>query len=213
MNDINNTDINPIKRTLLYLKCFFPLFLSHHPDCEHFKEHTIKIGKYKFCIGCFIGYPIAILTLILNIFLKFDKMLLDEYIFFLSIIFLSTFSLSFFKITEKKIIKIIQKILMGIGGALLLIWILGLNNTRELNILIAFYTINIIVAIFSIYHIYGFFSQCYKCETNFNWAICSGFENIRNNLNKNGLENILKNFNQFSEKIKNRKAKKQILNK
>jgi len=50
---------------LLTLKSFFPLFLSHHPECKHFKGHTIKVGKVRLCIGCFIGYPSAILGIFL----------------------------------------------------------------------------------------------------------------------------------------------------
>jgi len=35
------------------------LFFSHHPFCETFDNHVFKIGKLRFCKGCFLSYPIA----------------------------------------------------------------------------------------------------------------------------------------------------------
>ena len=54
-----------IKKFLLYSKSFLPFFLSHHPECESFKEHTINLGRVKLCIGCFISYPTAIFAFFL----------------------------------------------------------------------------------------------------------------------------------------------------
>ena len=39
-----------------FLRKYGSLLLSHHPECEKFKNHTLKIGNLNFCIGCFIGY-------------------------------------------------------------------------------------------------------------------------------------------------------------
>ena len=36
-----------IKKFLLYGKSFLPFFLSHHPECESFKGHTLNFGKVK----------------------------------------------------------------------------------------------------------------------------------------------------------------------
>jgi hypothetical protein len=41
-------------------KEFNRLLLSHHPDCECFKDDVIDVGGYKLCAGCVMAYPIAI---------------------------------------------------------------------------------------------------------------------------------------------------------
>lgn len=44
---------------------FYQLLLSHHPDCDCFKDDVIIIGGYRLCAGCVMAYPIAIALLIL----------------------------------------------------------------------------------------------------------------------------------------------------
>jgi len=41
------------------------LLLSHHPLCEKFESHTFKVGKYHLCKGCFLGYPTAVIVILL----------------------------------------------------------------------------------------------------------------------------------------------------
>jgi hypothetical protein len=46
-------------------------FLGHHPDCNHFTNHIIKINKKSYCAGCFglvIGSLISIFLMIFYIF-------------------------------------------------------------------------------------------------------------------------------------------------
>ena len=82
-----------IKRFFLYLRSFGPLFLSHHPECERFKEHTINIGRIKLCIGCFVGYPTAILGIYMLSFLNYIQDVSPHFLILLSITFLLTFFL------------------------------------------------------------------------------------------------------------------------
>lgn len=162
---------------LAYFKVFKPILLSHHPNCDRFKNHIIKIGNLKFCIGCFIGYPSAIISIFIIFFLK--SIIQIESIFFLwiGIIFLSFFVLSPFNLTKIKFIKIIQKALIGIGAAFLFWWIWTLPNSFFDNFMLYLIIFGIILTILNLYHAYGFFRVCKKCNYSLNWKNCPGFKN------------------------------------
>ncbi len=197
-----------IKKLLLNIKSFLPFFFSHHPECEKFKEHTINVGKIKLCIGCFIGYPTAIgalfLIRILNLYLLFST----QPFFFLSVVLLGTFFLSPLKLTENKKIKIIQKFLIGIGAAMLFNWIMERPYSFKVNIRTAFIVFYILLVILNLHHVYGILSSCYMCKTPFSWGRCAGFSNIRAKMEKNGLNNFLLKFENFSSKLLEKRDKR-----
>lgn len=95
--------------------------LSHHPPCEKFSNHTFKIFKVDFCIGCFIGIPFTVIGLILgNLFigtLDFSA----QYLLIIGCVLVLAQLLSLTKLTENKIIKMIQKFSIGIGAGVILI--------------------------------------------------------------------------------------------
>ena len=105
-----NTKVNQqgkFLKFLLYGKSFLSLLSAHHPECEKFsKSHTINIGKIRFCIGCFVGYPVAFIALFLINFLNLNSSILYSFFLTFSIIFLATFILSPLKLTKNKKIKI-----------------------------------------------------------------------------------------------------------
>ena len=98
-----------------FLKKYGHLLLSHHPSCSQYKDHTINISKLRFCIGCYVGYPSAILSILLGFYFIYPTISQKIYILVFGI-FLSLFQfLSLTKLTEIKPIKIIQKFLIGFG--------------------------------------------------------------------------------------------------
>ena len=195
---------------LLYGRSFLPLLSAHHPECEKFsKSHTINLGKVRFCIGCFVGYPAAFIALYLINILKLTSSILYPFFFITSIIFLATFILSPLKLTKNKKIKITQKIFIGIGAALLYSWIVGLPNPARTNSSIAFIVLYLLISILNVYHALGFLNACYTCETPFDWGRCPGFKSIRNNMEKYGLLNFLIDLEDFSYKLIERREKKE----
>jgi len=197
-----------LRKSLLYGKSFIPFFLSHHPECENFKGHTLKCGKIKLCIGCFIGYPTAIITLLLLRIFNKNELFNSDFFFVLSMIFLGTFFFSPLNLTKNKAVKIIQKFLIGLGAALLFNWIMGRSYSKSVNIGTAFITFYVIIIVLNIYHAYGILGSCYKCETPFNWGLCSGFCTIRERMKKNDLDNFLLKFENFSHRILERRSNK-----
>lgn len=195
------------KMILLYVKSFLPFFLSHHPECKYFEGHTINCRKIRLCIGCFIGYPTAFLTVFLLAMLDTNNFFSSDFFFILSLVFLGTFFLNLLNLTKRKIVKITQKFLIGIGAALLYNWIMKRPNPRNINLKTAYIIFYPLLIILNLYHAYGILGSCYRCETPFNWGICSGFNNIRERMKNNNLENFLLKFESFSVKLQEKRAK------
>jgi len=191
---------------------FWPLLLSHHPECEKFYNPTINIGKkVRLCIGCFIGYPVAILGIFLLPLFNITSLIPIDYFLLISIILLATFILSPLKLTENKTVKILQKALIGLGSSFLYWYIMTRPNPRIVNIVIFYFSFGAILSILNIYHVLGFILTCYKCETPFLWGSCDGQITIRNNFEKFGLNNIFLTFEEFSNSIKERREKENWL--
>ena len=101
----------------------YKVLISHHPSCIKYKNHTIKIGNWNFCIGCYIGYPAGILALIIGYIFTQNNTISLEFLLFLGFILFSSTILRFFPISEIKGVKIIQKIMIGYGGGSILLFV------------------------------------------------------------------------------------------
>jgi len=193
-----------LSKSFLIIKSFGSYFLRHHPECVNFKGHTIKLRKHEFCIGCFIGYPTSFITiLILGVF-ELYKSISSNFLITSGILFMLTFFLSFTRVTTIKIIKIIQKIFIGFGSALIFWGIFSLNFSVFTNSIIFLLVFSTLLTVLNIYHAYGLYNECKKCESQFKWGHCSGFEAIRNNLRKYNLPNLIMDI-EFRSKNKKEK--------
>ena len=164
--------------------------LSHHPKCENFSNHTLRIGRYFLCIGCFIGYPTAIIEIVilscLNIVIAFDPFILITW----GMILMGSFILSPLHLTEFKSVKIAQKIFIGSGAALLFWGIFSFDNPLIINFLIFLAVFSVLLALLNGYHVYGFLKTCKQCEYSSNWKTCPGFKEFMYYLNDHDLPNI-----------------------
>ena len=110
-----------------------PLLLSHHPNCEKYKDHTFLLGKYRFCIGCFIGYPSSFLVFIIGIFVFPRYLLLSKISLYLALVGFSTIFLNLFQIFEKKKKKIFHKLLLGASVGIILSYQFVNNSFFDIN--------------------------------------------------------------------------------
>ena len=206
----NKTIRSKIKNGILYIYSFWPLILSHHPECDKFNNHTINFGKnVRLCIGCFVGYPIAILGMFLLPLFNITSLIPVDYFLPISIVLLATFILSPLKLTKNKTVKIIQKALIGLGSSFLFWYIMTRPNPRIVNIFIFYFSFGAILTILNIYHVLGFILTCYKCETPFLWGSCGGLISIRKNFEKFGLDNFFLSFEEFSNSIKEKREREE----
>ena len=104
-----------------FFKNYGPLLLSHHPSCSRYQDHTLNISKLRLCIGCFIGYPSALLSIIIGNYLIYPSVSQKIWLLLIGIFMFLFQFLSLTKLTEIKIIKIIQKFLIGWGAGQVLV--------------------------------------------------------------------------------------------
>lgn len=201
-----------LSEIFLVIKSFSSFFLRHHPECENFKGHAIKLRKHEFCIGCFIGYPVSFISIIILGVFKLTESIPSINLIIFGILFMSTFFLSLTGVTKIKIIKIIQKIFIGFGSALIYWGIFSLNFSDFTNFIIFILVFSILLTFLNIYHAYGLYKTCKKCEFQFKWGQCSGFEAVRNKLKRYDLPNLIVDieFRSKSKKEKYRREEKLI---
>ena len=174
--------IPTLNKIYLNLKKYKLLLLSHHPECDKFKNHTIRIGSVRLCIGCFIGYPTS-LTGIFFLYISKIYMLFNSTTYFLfGITFLSFFILSPLNLAKKKVIKIIQKFCIGLGSVFLFWWIWTLSTNPIVNLLNFMIIFGLIIGILNGYHAYSLLKTCKKCIYASNWKKCPGFHTIYNEI-------------------------------
>ncbi|MEM3370064.1 MAG: hypothetical protein QXE90_04425 [Candidatus Micrarchaeia archaeon] len=85
---------------------FIELMLSHHPDCQCFKDDVFVICGRRICNGCMIAYPVAILTLILFNPTGIESVALAVFLSFLSLMR---------RLTNESKIKLLFKVIAGFG--------------------------------------------------------------------------------------------------
>jgi hypothetical protein len=200
-----------IKKAVFHFVSFWPLVLSHHPDCERFKGHTLNIGKIRLCIGCFVGYPTAIISILLISFFNLSSIIPYQLFLPIGLGLLSTFFLSIINLTKIKVVKIIQKFLIGVGASFLFWWIWYGDTPLNVRFYTFSYTFTIILGILNFYHVYGFFTTCYKCDTPFAWGSCPGFNFLRIFEDKHDLRNLFEGMDSYTKKILRKREEKKII--
>ena len=99
--------------------------IGHHPNCQNFKNHIIKIKKRVYCTGCLglgIGSIISIIILFFYlILLNNHSILIYQYLFYLGIIFIYLSFLDSLILKKFKIIHILSNILLIIGFLLIIL--------------------------------------------------------------------------------------------
>jgi len=209
MDRIHSKSVN-IKKGFLHFLSFWPLILSHHPECERFKGHTLNFGNVHLCIGCFVGYPTAIIGIFLISSFNISSLIPYQSFLIIGLGLLSTFFLSIINLTKIKVVKIIQKFLMGIGASFLFWWIWYGETSINVRFYTFSYTFSIILGILNFYHVYGFFTTCYKCNTPFAWGSCSGFNFLRAYEDKHDLRNLFVGMDSYTQKVLRKREEKKL---
>jgi len=182
MPEISNKGLK--KKEKLHKHTFFrkyaSILLSHHPECEKFNNHTLNIGSLRFCIGCFIGYPTAVITILLFNIFKIYTIFNSITLLLFGLTFLSFFILSPLNLTKRREIKIFQKFSIGLGSAFLFWWIWTLTSDFFFNLIIFIFTFGALIVILNGYHAYCFLKICRKCKYKTDWYNCPGFSRLYN---------------------------------
>ena len=148
-------------------------FLSHHPLCTSFTEDLLQIRGWKLCLGCAISYPLAIIVIIGSIWLPYGnwdwKLLAMTGIPLGLLQLLSTIGL-----TKKRILKIIIKIILGIGLGLTALFILKIPLPFPIRMLI-FIVGAQLASIPAGLRSRNIKKKCEECPYNAEWGSCPGY--------------------------------------
>ncbi|MHA1856073.1 MAG: hypothetical protein ACTSWX_05320 [Promethearchaeota archaeon] len=147
------------------LKSVAPMILSHHPPCDTYKNHTINIGRVKLCIGCFVGYPSAILSIFTVYFLFKNKPFNLVPVLLIGILFSFAQLLSLTPLTEKKPIKMLQKFLIGTGSGFIIIFLyISLQIPEILKLVVIFIFVSIFIIPIGYLHYRTSVKTCENCK-------------------------------------------------
>jgi len=170
-----------LNRFLLFLSDLSPVLLSHHPNCEQFSKHVYNVGKKKLCIGCFTYYPTIIITIILTLILIDITVPNVIFLFNISFLFFLAVILNILKLTKTKLLKIISKILIGIGAGFFIVAAIFLPIHLIFKI-IMIWELNMFGGIIAYIRIKGIEKNCLNCEYKKDWDNCPGMKHVRDKL-------------------------------
>ena len=180
------TDIRKkLSRLKLFLKDISPFLLSHHPLCSSFDDHVYKVGKRRFCVGCFTLYPTLIILLLTFGFLQITNTQTLMIFFGIGLGLMASILLNLLGLTEKRGVKILSKILLGASFAFLLYSVFVSPLLLVLKILFYFAVSSFMGAI-SLYRIRSLEKTCKECEFDLDHDDCDGFKEVFEKLKRDG---------------------------
>jgi hypothetical protein len=116
----------PLESTIKKIANDNPLLLAHHPTCEYYSHHVINIRGIKLCMGCFIVYPIGLLSLTTLVSLRMTIFRVEMMLIPTALLYILGFSLLSPKLlmkiapgNQKRMIRVMTKALLAIGLALI----------------------------------------------------------------------------------------------
>ena len=149
------------------------LLFSHHPPCPKYEHHTLKLGKVRLCIGCFLGYPSGISAGLLGSWLYLHSLASVKMLFWIGLVLFSAILLSFTTWTSKKPLKILQKILVGAGGGFLLsASFFSFEWSLFFRLLLVWGVGMILLTPVGILHYWGFKKTCAPCPYHHDFGKC-----------------------------------------
>ena len=155
-----------------FVRAFLPLLLSHHPMCDEFGDDTFRLGKLRFCTGCFISYPIAFGLVALGLLAHLPPF--PWWLFLAAGVALGLVQLlSLAGLTGKKWIKVISKVCLGFGLA----WCplgsveMPVERTLRLVLLVAAFAG---IALLGMARFFVIMRTCRRCSWNADHDNCPG---------------------------------------
>ncbi|MHA1797359.1 MAG: hypothetical protein ACTSVY_02830 [Candidatus Helarchaeota archaeon] len=172
--------IELIKKIKHFFSQYGSLLLSHHPDCDEYKNHVFKIGKKRFCIGCFIGFPSMFLTILIIFFLGIPNYISHSYLFLIGLILLSSYLLKLIPFMKSVRGRICIRSLFGIGLGFLFWGIFASPLSLAENLIVFIFIFGSFYTFYSTSRVISIHITCHKCKHEHDWKKCPGFKSIRN---------------------------------
>lgn len=186
-NSENNKKDSLGQKITYFFKGIRPLILSHHPNCEHFYDHTFEFRGKRFCYGCYIGWPVAIITLVILLIIQIQQYIYLGTLFQIGFFLCCAYLLSIFKLTKFKIIKIASKIIIGIGLGTMFASIILTEYPLWFKLLIIVILMNITTFVVNLKRGYEIDKICKACSYQDDWENCPGMKESMQYFIKSGV--------------------------
>jgi hypothetical protein len=176
---IRHAVLHPIK----FLRSLGPFALAHHPQCEQFANHSLKLGDRRFCIGCFVGYPVFILSIFMlwisSLYFGFSLGLVESIL--VGVAFESaTLFVKAAHSGESVHAKMAVKGSQGIGLAFVFYPFLVLKAPLVFKFYVLFIIWSTFNLIMGAVRLYETGKTCEACQYKSGWSKCPGFrETVR----------------------------------
>ncbi len=164
------------------IRSLVPVLFSHHPMCSFFSHDSYVLFGRRFCLGCSITYPLA---LIISLFLiltgayhHFPEPLFHQSLMLLSSVVLGSFQLVKYKSDSENIIfKITIKVLLGVAIAGIITWVLTIPG-QWYGILLLFLLGMVLLSFLGTFRLMYVNRKCAGCIYHGDWDICYGFRGV-----------------------------------
>ena len=147
--------------------------LAHHPLCTSFRDDILRLGKWKFCLGCAVAYPVALATLVSALWLEHGDWSWQELA--MAGILLGLVQLaSPLGLTRWRPFKLVTKVALGLGLGLATLAVLELPLPFGVRILLLILCIQLtsLLAALRFRTIQGI---CDSCPYRAQWHCCPGY--------------------------------------
>ncbi len=176
-------------KTTEFLRKIQPVLLSHHPDCDKFKEHSFEIRGVRLCGGCITIYPSITVSLLLLYTINFFQPVFFRYLFFIGLLFIGPKIISILFRSRRKTVKVGANILVGTGIAICIFSIFSFPFPFVMNLFI-FIVFFMMVSSANFLRVKSIMKTCSSCEYHRNWSICPGFKGLYSSIEKNLNEKV-----------------------
>ncbi|UCF08372.1 MAG: hypothetical protein JSW28_01390 [Thermoplasmata archaeon] len=149
-----------------------PFLTSHHPHCRYFENDVYLLKGRRLCIGCFTSYPIAIAVVVLWFFGFFPYYW--HILLLLGLIFGLVQLLSFTRLTDRKGVKVLVKVFLGLGFGFFASGIMAMPVPLWVKV-VTFINLGILTGMLGFFRYKKVIKICERCEYKGNYFICPGF--------------------------------------
>lgn len=169
---------NTLARAWAVLKACKPILLSHHPECDHYAEHTLRVRGARLCIGCFVSFPTAVGAFFLFYYAGLFALLDTRGHFLVGLAFTAVHLLSFTRYLKKRRGKVLKAFLVGIGMAFLVasVWFSTLPPGLKPVVVLVLWQVYFVVL--NLLRGWQMVKECRHCEWAADWDRCPGMRRL-----------------------------------
>jgi hypothetical protein len=183
------------------IKGIFPIILSHHPVCSKFDSDTYGVLGWRICLGCSTTYPVAVMVVVMDILLRWDRLIgtwivHKEWLLFAGVVLGSMQVIKYLHPPQTKSLRIAVKIALGLSIGGLTVWFFTFPAIFAIQFGM-FITFAFILGFVASYRYNYLRTICAGCIYHGDWDLCYGFRTLnhhcrmRPKMSKQALRSII----------------------